>query len=412
MLAGIRENEMMKFISLIVLTFGSLMTADGQHARTATFSFPPGGSIGVPFTIGENLILISASVNDKTGIFIFDTGAETTVVDGDFSSKVGLRQSGRMTGTGAAGTATAGILKGGTLTIGGLTAHGITLYSLDLAFLSSGFGLRIDGVIGNDVIKRTVAEIDYANTRLTLYKADTYKPNPHAEVLPLTIKDGLPFIETEVTPIEGRPLHALMEIDTGSTGAVLLNAPFVQKNKLLASLPASIEHNTGGVGGTGTSKLGRIAMMRFGSSQIARPIAVLYTGTKGDNASSAYDGLIGGGVFRRFKMTVDISGRHLYMEPGPNVGDPFDMDMSGLELVADGPDLKTVLVDDVRAGSAAAAAGIEGDDVIVAIDGKPVSQYSLDDLRRMLRRQGAQYDVTVSRKGRMQHFHLVLKREI
>jgi membrane-associated protease RseP (regulator of RpoE activity) len=152
--------------------------------------------------------------------------------------------------------------------------------------------------------------------------------------------------------------------------------------------------------------------LSFGKLVVLRPIAVLYTGTKGDNASREYDGLIGGGIFRRFKMTVDIPGRRLFLEPGPNVDEPFDMDMSGLEILADGPDLKTFLVDEVRPDSAGAKAGILEGDTIEAIDGQRAQELGIDEIHRLLRKDGGSYDVTVLRKGMAVHVRLVLKRVI
>ena len=411
--AAIRENIRMRTLSSVVAICASVVCAAAQMPHGTTVAFTSGTSTEVPFRIVNNLILVQATVNGSgPGTFIFDTGAGSTVVDTAFARAVGLTQNGTTTGTGAAGTAKAGVMKNASVAIGGLRTTGLTVYSLPLESFTPTFAVRIDGIIGNDIIGRTVAEIDYANAKLTLTDPSTFKAPPHSEKLTLILADDLAFIKTTVTPHGGQPIPALMEIDTGSTGAVLLNSPYVTKHKLLATLTASVAKKTGGVGGTGTSRVGRISTLKFGSGDLKDPIAVLYTGTKGDNASSEYDGLIGGGIFRRFKLTVDLAGKALYIEPGPHVADKFDADMSGMELLADGADLKAILVDDVTKGSAAEQAGIRGGDHLQEVDGRSVREIGLEEVKLLFRQDGTSHDLTILRAGKVLHLHINLRRVI
>jgi hypothetical protein len=154
--------------------------------------------------------------------------------------------------------------------------------------------------------------------------------------------------------------------------------------------------------------VGRLATLRFGEAILREPIAVFYTDVRGDNASRAYDGLIGGGVLRRFRVTVDLRGKRLFIQPGADVGRPFETDMSGMELLADGDDLRTILIDDVS--GAAAETGIHGGDVLIGIDGTLAKELGIEKIRTLMRQSGASYDLTVSRDGKLLHFRLTLKR--
>src|SRR5437763_6458140 len=87
----------------------------------------------IPFTIANNLVVLKASVNGSTPAwFIFDTGAESTIIDAALAKSLSLKQSGTTVGTGSAGSATAGVIRGATLQVGDLKATDITLYSLAL----------------------------------------------------------------------------------------------------------------------------------------------------------------------------------------------------------------------------------------------------------------------------------------
>ncbi|MFL6374307.1 MAG: aspartyl protease family protein [Pyrinomonadaceae bacterium] len=403
----------MKSLAALTVVIAAVLTAFAQRSDPGDLAFTSGTSTELPFRTVNNLILITASVNgSKPGTFIFDTGAESTVVDTAFADSLRLKKSGKTTGNGAAGSATAGVIKNANITVGGLRAAGMTVYSLPLGSFTPSFAVPIDGIIGNDIIGKVVAQIDYAKGVLRLIQPSVFSAPTNADMVPLLIDGGLPFIKTDVTPISGKPIDARMEIDTGSTGAVLLNSPFVQKHALVKTLPASLEKKTGGVGGTGASRVGRLSSLKFGTTTLRDPIVVLYSGTKGDNASSEYDGLIGGGVLRRFKITVDIMGKRLFLEPQPNVGDRFDTDMSGMELLADGPDLKEILIDEVTPGSAAAVAGIRGGDKLMEVDGRPVTVLGLEEVKRLFRQDGTSYEVTVLRKGKPLHYRVQLKRLI
>lgn len=367
----------------------------------------------IPFAIANNLIILKVSLNgSRPEWFIFDTGAESTVIDTEFAKQLSVKQSGTTVGTGSAGTATAGVIKGVTLQLGAVRAQDLTVYSLPLTSFTPTLGVRVSGIVGNDVIKHAVADIDYENCTLHLYAPEAFTPPSDAEMVPVIIEGNLPFIRTEIVPIKRAGVPAKLELDTGSTGIVLFNGPFVVKHRLVSSLARSMNAKTGGVGGTGQSTVGRIQSLRIAGWDVPAPIAVLYRGTRGDNASARYDGLLGGAIFRRFRFIIDMPGRRAYFKPNATLANAFDMDMSGLELVADGDDLKTILIDEVFADSAGAKAGIKGGEILETIDGRSAPEIGIQEVRRMLREDGKEYDLGLRRGKDLVHIKLRLTRVI
>lgn len=397
----------MRFALYSMLTV--LLSVAGGLAQTVRFTRP--GAEPVPFTIANNLVLVQASVGKApAGWFILDTGAESTVLDSAYAAQTGLKQNGKSIGTGSSGTAVAGVMKGAKLTLGRLEATDVTTFALPLDSISAGLGMKLAGIIGNDVTGTTVFQIDYAGRTVTFYPPQEFRPPPGADVVPVTIEEHLPFLPADFT-IGGKKVRGKMEIDTGSTGSVLFNAPFVTKNGLLTSITPTLGARAGGIGGNGSSRVGRIGGVNFGEAFIREPIAVLYTGTKGDNASSDYDGVLGGAIFRRFRMTIDIPGKRLFLEPNTSVGEPFETDMSGMDLLADGPDLGRIRVDDVKAASVAAKASVQKGDFLRSVNGRMISEIGLQEVRRMFRTPG-EYDVELTRGRRVFSVHLKLVRVI
>lgn len=359
-------------------------------------------SAAVPFDLVSNLLLVRAAVNDSAPLwFIFDTGASSTVVNTKQAAALGLRTRGRLVGVGAAGTAEAARLEPARLRVGDAEVAGLTTYALDLDFLAPPLGRAVSGVIGNDVIGRFVIEIDYAARTLNFAEPRGFRYAGRGAAVPVTVEgDGNVFARAEVAFASAPPLAGKFEIDTGSTGSVSLNAPFVRRHGLERAVRSARTTRMGGVGGTAEALVVRARAVRLGGHELRDVVARLSRATRGALAATRSDGLIGGEIFRRFKVTVDLPRRRIYLEPNAALGEPFEEDMSGIELLGDDPDFKTYLIDEVEAGSAAAAAGVEGGDVLLAIDGRPASEYTLDEVRRLFRQHGREYALELRRGGR------------
>lgn len=372
-------------------------------------------SLGVPFYLSNNLILMQASVNNSKPMwFILDTGASITVIDTKAAKALHLMPSGKEVENGAAGRAEALIFKGTTLRFPNVEAVSLTVYGLPLDFMSYSFGRKIGGVIGNDIIKEFVVEIDYQSQIINFYEPRGYQYSGGGEIIPVTLElEGYPFMRLSVEP-EGRTtaLDGKFELDTGSTEAFLFNMPFVNKHQLLKSLSKAKQIRTGGVGGSGRAFIGRVKSVGLGRFAFKNSVARFFQDTGGDNASAKYDGLIGGEIFRRFKVIFDYSRRRMILEPNANLSEPFEEDMSGLDVAAEGDDFSTVFVNGVEAKSPAAEAGIQEEDVIKAIDARPVKEFTLDQIRRLFMQEGREYLLTIKRGEQNLEVKIKLKRQI
>jgi Aspartyl protease/PDZ domain len=366
-------------------------------------------ALKIPFELFGNLILLQVRVNNSDSLrFILDTGADTSVIDARRAKALRLEPQGKIVASGAAGSAEATFTKGVSVSLSGVELLDQTIYVLPLDSLSA-LGRKIDGVLGNDVLKEFVVEIDYLAGTINLYEPQSYRYSGSGEFIPLMMDDGLLFVRASITPQGLAPIEAKCEIDSGSTGAILLNTPFVQRHNLLATVPKAIQTNTGGVGGTAKMLRGRVNNVKLGRFVIDHPITHFSQATQGDYASSKYDGLIGDQILRRFKVIVDYSRRRMLLEPTAHFAEPYEIDMSGIELVADGDDL---LIDDVDENSSAAEAGVKGGDVLLAINGRPAAEFTLDQIRTMFMQDGKEYLLRLKRDGKVLQIKLKLKRII
>jgi C-terminal processing protease CtpA/Prc len=130
--------------------------------------------------------------------------------------------------------------------------------------------------------------------------------------------------------------------------------------------------------------------------------------TKGDDASAKYDGQLGGQIFSRFKMIVDLSRRRMILEPNARIDAPFVEDISGLEVIGDGENFSTYVINDVEEGSPGAEAGIQEDDVLTAIDGRAASEFTLEEIRGMFMQNECEYLLTIKRGSETRQVKLKL----
>src|SRR6202000_1706740 len=86
-----------------------------------------------------------------------------------------------------------------------------------------------------------------------------------------------------------------------------------------------------GIGGAPRSHVILGDGLVLGGQTIAKPVVLLSTDTKGDNASNTISGNIGGGVLKRFVVTLDYEHNTMYLRPvAAAVSDLDAFDRSGL----------------------------------------------------------------------------------
>jgi C-terminal processing protease CtpA/Prc len=92
---------------------------------------------------------------------------------------------------------------------------------------------------------------------------------------------------------------------------------------------------------------------------------------------------------------------------------PHEFDMSGLFITSDGAAFKAFKVYKVIKDSPGAQAGIREGDVIAAIDDRPASDFTLEQIRQMFKEnEGKEHKLTVKRDGTVVTTRLQLRRVI
>jgi S1-C subfamily serine protease len=108
------------------------------------------------------------------------------------------------------------------------------------------------------------------------------------------------------------------------------------------------------------------------------------------------DGVIGNGLLRRFRVTIDLSNQRMILEPSALFDVPYDYDLTGFTIVANG---QVFGIGSVEHGTSADRAGLRPGDVIEELDGRPVQGMRLADLQRAFVQDGRDRRLKIRRLG-------------
>ena len=359
-----------------------------------------------PFHLYNNHIYADVEVNGKGPYqFIFDTGG-VNLVTPPLAAELGLKSEGDMQGNGGgAGHMDVSLTKVTSLQLGDATVKDQVFAVLPLNTMANIDGVPMPGMVGFETFRRFVTRIDYGADKITLIKPSAFDPKEAGVAIPISFDGNT--IEAHAT-YDGVP--GTFTIDTGARSALMLNTPFVAAHAQFAKYSNMPEAVTGwGIGGPSKSHVIRGNALVLGDQTIAAPVVLLTTDTKGDNSSNAISGNIGGGVLKRFIVTLDYEHNTMYLKPvTTRVSDLDSFDRSGLWI--NNSDAGYAVVD-VTKGGPSDVAGLKVGDEILTVNGSPAKSIPLYEMRERLRNEpaGTAVKLTVKRGGETKDLTVTLR---
>jgi predicted aspartyl protease len=368
----------------------------------------------IPFELTSDKPFVEVHVNGKPLSFVLDTGDNAGwVIATSRAEELGIdlkdEQTVRM-GAGEGVEVVMGNASGLTFAVGDITMTDQTAIVFPLRHVAEFEGRPIDGLIGVNFFERYVVRIDYEHRRLAFYEPETFKYWGDGTVVPLEMLAGWPTVRSTIVTPDGRSRDAHFMVDTGVRMAVVFTSPYVEAAELDASLPDVIAAVVGGgIGGETRGRIGRLETMTLGDIELRAPVAVLSEDKTGALASEAYSGIVGGPTLRKFTVIFDYGRAQMILEPNPEFEAPFAADCSGLFLTANPPDFDRFQVRSVIEGSPAADVELQRGDRIVGIDGRPAGEFTLEELRVLLRDPRKVCRLKIERETRVFEIKLKLR---
>ena len=383
----------------------------GAQSLDVDFRFEKGDKTVLPIELASGKVHVQARFDGEVSAWLLlDSGANMSILDRSLTSEMGLA----LRGESKADTAAGGrafrfaFTRSPALELGGLRIEERSVAVLDRKTQPYN-GRESRGLLGADLFRAFVIDIDYANRTMTLHRPETFDYRGSGAVLPVTFDPNHKWLVEGAIVLGRERLEVELLVDTGARGTIGFMAPFTQSNAVLEKLPQKALGVVGfGVGGEGKHWVGRVSSFELGPYRFdSLPATFAPVGEKGSYGREDRDGIVGAKILEQFRVIFDRSRSRLILERADDPIEEIDADASGLFLKAEGAAFDEVVVASVLEGGPGEAAGLRPGDRIVRVDGKEV--VLLDNARELLEIPGKVYRLTIAREGRDQVVEVVLE---
>jgi len=408
----------------------------------------------IKFELINNLIIIPVEVNGTELTFILDSGVSKPILFNlSESDSIPINNVSEVTIRGLGGGEPMKALssKNNKFRLGEAINYSQDLYVvLDRGInFSTTLGIPVHGIMGYDLFRDFIVEVKYNSQKIKLHNPELYqyKDRRKMQTLPLSVEQRKAYVEGTVLMKDTANVSVKLLVDTGSSDALWL---FPSPEKGLDIPDKNYEDHLGrGLSGDIFGKRSKINGVRIGNfemkeAKVAFPYLESFQGLEsmGDR-----NGSLGGEVLKRFNIVFDYARGLVTLKKNGNFKDPFQYNLAGIDLQHNGlryiaesiADVNGIVKDDdadsfgnvqillenktrlslvpeiivsgIRAGSPAAEAGLREGDVILAVNGKRVHKYKLQEILKMINeREGKRIKVLIERYNRDLLFTFVLKK--
>ncbi len=348
---------------------GDAADGDPSEGDGDSSDYPPARPAVIPLD-GQMLFPVLLDDRPETYHMVVDTGAFVTAVEETLVRDV-------ENGVGVV-----------TIDFGeGIVLVDQRVFTADLSAAEEHIGVPIHGLIGQDIFQETFFGLDYRRSEVTMASEIPESPPPgfasgDAVEVAYALEQLMPVVEVDVG---GRTARLIA--DTGS-GVTLLTESFVAPELLASGLSGYIWYTSYG---SDPGTIVRLPAITVGGRPVPDTWAVIvpdeyHLKPVFDAIGLQVDGFLGYPVYRRFYVAVHGTESRYLFYPYPDLAhvNGAEWDRVGLEIMrSEGQ----VLIDMIFEPSDASAKGVLSGDVLLEIDGAPVADLPLDDIRLLLRGQ-------------------------
>jgi len=402
------------------------------------------------FKLINNLIIIPIEVNGSPLNFLLDTGVgNSLLLNLELKDSLNLKniEKIKLRGLGEGEHLDAVKSRNNTLKLGKIfnNKHMVyAIYSKEFD-LSSRMGIDINGIIGGDLFRDFIIEVNYSLKRIKFSNPDTYtyKKCKRCEDFDLHFYKNKPYIYATVDVGKEMPVKLL--IDSGGSDALWL----FDQSSIDIAVPENHFNDYLGKGLSGNiygkrSKIKRISLGNYNlpDANVAYPD---FNSIEDAYKHKERNGTIGSEILKRFLIIYDYPNKKLTIKrPSKYFKSPFLYNMSGIELAYNGSRLikerQTAMLDndssnpndhstvqilysyiyalkpsyritELRENSPAAIAGLLEGDVLLKINGNAIYNYKLQDITYLFSsKEGKKMKLLIERNGQELLYEFRLKK--
>lgn len=373
----------------------------------------------IPFKLVNNLMIVQLRLNKSdTMNFILDTGVKTALLIGlqtGDSLQLKYARKIKIKGLGSGDDVEATHSFGNRIDLNGIYGinQDILILSKDIFFFSSKLGMRIHGIIGYDVFKNFVVEINYEKREILLKSHKKFKPNKRDKLIPIVVEEGKPYVEAIVTMADGTLAKTKLIIDTGASHALSLD--IFSNSDIKLPLKVREAYLGRGLNGEIHGKIGRLPSINIGGYRLESLLTSFpdSSSMRHINLVVKRNGNLGAEILKRFHITFDYLNQRILLRPNGNFKKPFSYNMSGIEIMTPVPGLPLFSISDIDDDSPAERVGLRKGDQLLYLNNKIAFQYTLNDIISLFQSKvGKKITIVVQRNQDVLKFEFLLEKPI
>ena len=405
----------------------------------------------IRFKSVNNLIIIPVEINGVTLSFLLDTGVSKPIIFNFLNVSDSLKIKNTTTihirGLGGGDTVEALKSTNNVFKIGEAVKLKQDLYAVfnnNLNFAPR-LGIPVHGIIGLDVFKDLVVEINYASgyLRLTSPEKYRYKSCKKCERLNLEFYNGKPYINAKVT-MNKKEIPVKLLIDSGGSDSLWL---FEDESLGIISGEKYFQDFLGlGLNGSVYGKRSKIDAFSLKSFVLKNANVAFPNNENILFAKKIKDrnGSVSGNILKRFNIVFDYQKAQMTISKNSKFKEEFSYNKSGIELAHDGVrilrEIKRsaiketsntqssndgIVLDnqyklslkpayaivELRPDSPAQEAGLQIGDIIISVNGKQTYQLSLHQIMQLFYDEhDKKMKLRIDRNGNLLTFNFKLKK--
>lgn len=259
----------------------------------------------------QGLVELPAKVGGRAIKVVVDSGAQYSAIDAGLANELGLPQASPLPllAFGVSGQPSVTRSVRLDLDLGAMTLAGLRAATLDLHPLSALTNRPFSMLLGRDLLRAAVVELDFARARAAFWRSEAWAPG--ADWRAATVRSGRAHALMAEVAIEAAPPVEVL-VDTGASGALALSEEAARQAGLLAG--RAVRHGRSiTLGGVSQDRMVRAKQVQFAGHELRDVDVQIF-------APAAHgpipDGLLGLGVLQRFRVALDHArGRMFLQEP-------------------------------------------------------------------------------------------------
>ena len=308
------------------------------------FDIPNSNVSKIKFELINNLIVLPVEVNGVELSFILDSGVSKpilfNIINLTDSLMINNVEKIYLRGLGAEGDIEALRSKYNFFKIGEAINVNQDLYVVFDASINftPRLGVNVHGIIGYDLFKDFIVEINYTTKVIKLHKPDKYKYRKckKCETIPLELNDSKPFIDAKVS-IYDEHIPVKLLVDTGSSDAIWL---FEDDSLNIKPREDKYFEDFLGKGLSGNihGKRSKLNLFELKDFQL-KEVNVAFPDSVSISFARKFEernGSISGEILKRFNLIMDYQNKKMTFKKNSNFKKPFTYNKSGIILEQDG----------------------------------------------------------------------------